>query len=165
VGSTFSIISKMGVAAAVIAAVVTSASPAAADVDTRVGERCYQETPVYNAPVACVWMNVDHTNNRIRGYARAVTGGHNQDVAVWNIRLQKLSSDATAWRDVPGTLVGDLDGWQYPQDDAATTLWNCLGPGSYRTYVHWQVKNVLGNITTSKYIASGSYSYGQVYNC
>jgi hypothetical protein len=153
----------VAVTAAVIIALCAAATPARGAISSYYGMRCDGELNMI-PPAACVWMNIDHTNNRIRVYGEATVGWGTHYVAVRYLRLQKQGSDL-AWRDVPGTMLNDLDGWADNRDTAIGVLWNCQGPGSYRALVHFAYMNYWTGEETTVLLRSGSYSYGQVYNC
>ena len=117
------------------------------DVTVNVGRKCYDNREVGQTtlPAACVWMNVDHTNDRIRAYASATQGTSvpSGRIAVRYLRLQQLGADKN-WRDIPGTMSNDLDGW-WTQDDAASPLWRCAAAGgtgaTVRALVQFQNEN------------------------
>ena len=102
--------------AAIVAAAATvglGAAPAsAADVEGFVGYYCDGDATGVG-PVGCAWLNVDHTNNRVRAYARATMSAGYGEIAARYVRVQRW--DGVVWKDVPGTMVNDLDGWQSPR--------------------------------------------------
>jgi hypothetical protein len=135
--------------------------PANAAISYYVGYRCRGELGS-NHPAACVWLNVDHTNNRMRAYAQATDNSYNQTyIAVRYLSIQRYTG--TGWANVPGSSNNDLDGWHEGADDAIGPLWDCLGPGTYRAAVQFGTYSALGENAWN--MAGGNYTYGQVYNC
>lgn len=144
----------------------------AASIDRYVGWYCWNNSTLgnYRENAACVWMNVDHTNDRIRAYAEAngiFEGAEGNprwisNVALRTIRLQKMNADST-WRDVAGTTVNDLDGWQRI-DRVDGVLWPCSAAGGvFRAVVEFSIRQE-GRISTTM-VRTGSHTYYYAYDC
>lgn len=106
---------------------------AAAAVVRTVGYTCFG-----SAVRRCVWLNVDFTNNRFRGYSRITdaAGGRNYSVATNYVRLQFWNG--SRWVNLG--LGNDNDGWHATSDTAAGGLVGCRNGGTYlvRSVAHFQ---------------------------
>jgi len=73
----------------------------------------------------CVYIVVDGAGG-VAAHA-AITdagGGRNFDVAVNNIRLE-IRTSSGAWATLPGSAVGDYDGWHSTYDTGSSHTINC----------------------------------------
>jgi hypothetical protein len=127
-------------------------SPATADaaIYTEQAKLCYgTEAP------GCVWMNVDSTNQRVRGYANQVdaAGGNNYDVAVYNIILWIHTSPS--WSH--GSSVCDCDGWFATSDSGQTGLVACGYLMHVEAIRQWQGYSSGSQTMTTNTIGCGSY--------
>src|SRR5689334_21437528 len=92
-------------AAAFSAVLPANSAQAAADIERYVGYACHNGVPLDSGALrhnaACVWMNIDHTNQRIRAYAEAngvfepaeANGRLLSTVAVSYLRRQQQGAD------------------------------------------------------------------------
>jgi hypothetical protein len=111
-------------AALLLAALTVPAAPAHAHIKNQLGLNC-----TGNQVEKCLWINVDHHNQRVRGYASVgnVEGGPNYWVAVNNIRIEVMYTSGVVVT-VSSSSWHDEDGWHWPEDDtAATGLVECIG--------------------------------------
>jgi hypothetical protein len=117
----------MAVAIAVAGVLVapTTATPAHAEILEERGKWCGG-----NEVRTCLWINVDTTNLRLRGYAWIgdAAGGQNFDVAVNEAHLQQSTDGGRTWSQVPDLPTPDHDGWHGVEDRASTGLWPCTIP-------------------------------------
>jgi hypothetical protein len=108
----------------------TTATPAHAEILRERGKWCGG-----NEIRTCLWINVDTTNLRIRGYAWIgdAAGGGNYDVAVNEIHIQDSFNEGP-WTQVLWPANPDHDGWHGVEDRASTDLWPCrdLAPAAVR---------------------------------
>lgn len=112
----------VAIAVAGVLVAPTTAAPAHAEILEERGKWCGG-----NEVRTCLWINVDTTNHRLRGYAWIgdAAGGGNYDVAVNEIHLQD-SHDGDPWSQVWELPNPDHDGWHGVEDRASTSTWPCL---------------------------------------
>jgi hypothetical protein len=114
----------MAVAIAVAGVLVapTSTAPAHAEILEERGKWCGGDEVR-----TCLWINVDTTNDRLRGYAWIgdAAGGQNFDVAVNEVHIQD-SLEGGPWSATILSTNPDHDGWHGVEDTASTPLKSCL---------------------------------------
>ena len=124
---------------AAAAAVQVGSSATAADVRERQALLCNGREIE-----RCAWINWDVTNSRIRGYASAYWGGYKTwYVEVRNVRLYEFPPYQYEKRRLVSESA-DIDGWQYPRDDAYTGLAPCRGLW-YAVEYDWYGKDLNNN--------------------
>jgi len=94
----------------------------------------------------CLWLNIDTTNHKIRGYAwiRDAIPGRNYDVAVSQVQIQESLDGGRTW-DIGWYENPDHDGWFPIEDEASTDLARCektnFNDNRYRAraYFRWSL--------------------------
>jgi hypothetical protein len=127
---------RVAVVSVLVAVLVLAAASAAEAVVVERGLRCVG----LNA-FRCGWMNMDTTNNRVRGYADIHDHTLHQDaqVQISKVRLYRTSNpEGGSWTEV---AVGGASGWAYDYDVDSTGLATCYAGHWYRVDYRWYFRD------------------------
>jgi hypothetical protein len=111
---------------------VAGAPAAQAEIIYGVGKRCAGDQAV-----RCGYINVDTTNNRVRGYAQITDTTFRTDtyVQISSVRLYRTSNpDGGTWTEVAN---GGASGWAQEFDNDSTSLATCYVGHYYRVDYRW----------------------------
>ena len=127
---------RVAVVSVLVAVLVLAAASAAEAVVVGRGLRCVG----VNA-LRCGWVNMDTTNNRVRGYAdiKDHTTHQNAQVQISSVRLYRTSNpDGGTWFEVQN---GGAPGWAEYYDVDSTGLATCLPGHWYRVDYRWYFRD------------------------